>query len=482
MTLVLNNLVDGSFLEASDGSRMPIRNPANPNVIVGTVPAMTDGDVARVYDAASRGYKGWRDAGSLQRGRVLLTAAAIIRSRQDELAKLIVSEMGKTLREAQGEVGKTAEFFEYYGGMGRDEFGQLLPDARTGTFAARIVEPIGVVLLITPWNDPLLTPARKLAPALIAGNAVVLKPAPAAPLISLELASILAQAGLPAGVLGTVTGDISSIGDALLNAEHLNAMSFTGSTSVGKDLRVRLTRRGIRVQTEMGGKNAALVMNDADLDTTIPTLIAGAFAQSGQRCTATSRLIVQSQVADEVRERLKASVTNLRVGPGIDETVDLGPVIDIPAQKRIQAQIAQATEEGAQLLAEGGLVSFADENGSFVRPALLNVNVRQDIWRKEVFGPVLGMTVVQTLEEGINLVNDSAYGLSSSIFTKSLADAFTFVNGADTGQVSVNQPTSGWDIHHPFGGFKDSGSDFKEQGHDALAFYTRIKAAAIRTR
>lgn len=478
---LLKNLIDGEFVGSASGDEIDVFNPATDREKIGSVPAMTAAEVSRVFVAAEAGAKVWKKTNQLERGRVLLNAATLIRTRRDELVDLIVTEMGKTKTEATGEVGKTAEFFEYYGGMGRDSYGDLLADARPGTFAARIVEPLGVVLLITPWNDPFLTPARKLGPALISGNAVVIKPATVTPLITLRLAEILHEAGLPAGVLGTVTGRGAELGDALFEFEGLRAVSFTGSTAVGKGIQAKLAGRGIRVQTEMGGKNAVVVMNDADLNAAVPTIIAGAFAQAGQRCTATSRLVVQKSIASEVRTRITDAVKNLRVAAGMEDGVDLGPVVDESAQSAIRGYIDAAVAQGAEVIARRELEGAAATAGAFVEPTFLGVSTQHDIWREEVFGPVLGMIEVDSLDEAIAAVNDSVYGLSSAIFTRDLASAFRFLEEANTGQVSINQPTTGWDIHHPFGGFKDSGSGFKEQGHDALGFYTRIKAAAIRT-
>lgn len=478
----LKNLVGGELVAAASGATIDVTNPARPEELVGTVPSMGKADLNAVFAAAEAGAKVWRRTGRLARGTVLLNAATLIREQKQELIELIVAEMGKTKAEATGEVTKTAEFFEYYGSMGRDDSGQYLPDARPNTFASRFVEPLGVVLLITPWNDPLLTPARKLGPALISGNAVIMKPATVTPLVALALAEILNEAGLPAGVLGTVTGRVSEIGDALFDFDALKAVSFTGSTKVGKELQQRMSSRGVRVQTEMGGKNASVVLNDADLELAIPTIISAAFAQTGQRCTATSRLLVQREIAPRVREAMIAAVSALKVGPGLEEGVDMGPVVDEGSQAGIREHVSRALSQGAEVIAKSELVGAAATGGYFVEPTLLQITTDHDIWAEEVFGPVIGMVEFDTLEEAIDLVNDSSYGLSSSLFTNNLGNAFEFIHAVDTGQVSVNQPTSGWDIHHPFGGFKDSGSGYKEQGHDALTFYTRVKTAAIRTR
>lgn len=481
MTIAVTpNLVAGRFTADAAGAPIEVRNPADDS-IVGLVPAMAAADVDAVVAAAVDGARVWRQTGPLARGRVLLDAASAIRAVAPELVELIVSEMGKTRAEATGEVGKTAEFFEYYGGMGREAQGELIPDGRPATFAMKRIEPLGVVLLITPWNDPLLTPARKMAPALIAGNAVVIKPATETPLITLALARILHDAGLPAGVLGTVTGRGSQIGDALTADPRFAAVSFTGSTAVGLDLQRRLAGSVTRVQTEMGGKNATVILADADLDLALPTLMAGTFGQAGQRCTATSRLLVERPIADEVTRRLSEAIGALRVGPGGADGVDLGPVVSRAQQADIRGRIDAGIREGATVVAHTDVDAALLDGGAFVAPVLLNVGVDNSLWREEVFGPVLGMRVVDSFDEAIAAVNDSTYGLSSAVFTRSLDAAFRFIDEVDTGQVSVNQPTSGWDIHHPFGGFRQSGSPFKEQGTDALQFYTRVKTAAVRT-
>lgn len=472
------NLIGGEFV--SSDTTIEVTNPADGSVI-GSVPALGADDLGAVFDAAESGAKAWRAAGPLTRGRILLDAAALIRAEAADLVELIVSEMGKTRAEATGEVTKTAEFFEYYGAMGRQPFGELVPDARPGTFAMHTREPIGIVVLITPWNDPLLTPARKMAPALIAGNAVVIKPATETPLITLRLAAILHRAGLPAGALGTVTGRGSQIGDPLVDDPRIAAVSFTGSTSVGLALQKRLAGRGIRVQTEMGGKNAAVVLADADLDLAVPILVAGAFGQAGQRCTATSRLIVEASIADEVRARVAAAIAQLRVGAGGAAGTDLGPVVSRAAQADIVQRVDAGLAEGATVIARSPLADGQAETGCFVEPLFVSVDTDNSLWREEIFGPVLSMIVVDSLEDAITEVNDSPYGLSSAIFTRSLDAAFRFVDAVETGQVSVNQPTSGWDIHQAFGGFKESGSPFKEQGQEALRFYTRVKTAAVRT-
>lgn len=480
-TSVTGNLVDGEIFERGSGDPIEVRNPADLRSLVGHVPAMGAKEIEQVFVAAERGAARWRSTGHIARGEVLREAANRLRSQSDRLAELIVCEMGKTIAEARGEVTKAADFFEYFAGLSRLPFGQILPDARPGTYATIRREPLGIVLLITPWNDPLLTPARKLAPALAAGNAVVVKPATNAPLIMLELARILNEVGLPAGVVGTVTGRGHDIGDALLDHDALRAVSFTGSTPVGLDLQRKLAGRQVRVQTEMGGKNAVAVLADADLDLAAQNIVAGAFAQAGQRCTATSRLVVVRDVADDLVSRILDATRGVTVGSGMDEGVFMGPVVSAEQRSDIFRHIDRAVGEQGQVLEGGaGAPSGVSEHGAYVSPTVIRATRDQRIWREEVFGPVLAIVEVATEEEAIAAVNDSTYGLSSAVFTNDLGAAERFLDRVDTGQVSVNQPTTGWDVHHPFGGFRDSGSPFKEQGLDALQFYTRTKTAAIR--
>ncbi|MHB1062975.1 MAG: aldehyde dehydrogenase family protein [Georgenia sp.] len=479
---ITGNLVDGKIVGQTGDANIDVTNPADLREVVGRVPAMSAGDVHGVYAAAVAGARTWRETGVLARGEVLRAAAARLRAESEVLAALIVREMGKTLAEARVEVTKSADFFDYYAGLARLPYGELLADGRPSTYARVMHEPLGVVLLITPWNDPLLTPARKMGPALLAGNAVVIKPASATPLIVLELARIFNEVGLPAGVLGTVTGHVRDISEALLGHGAIRAVSFTGSTAVGLDLQKQLAGRQIRVQTEMGGKNAIAVLADADIAVAAKEISAGAFAQAGQRCTATSRLVVVREVADQLVEAIREQVRALKVGAGDTEGVNLGPVVSASARDDIFDHIRRAIGESAELL-EGGAEApeGSPEHGAFVSPTLLKVTRDQAIWREEVFGPVLGVLEVEDEAQAIEAVNDSTYGLSAGVFTNDLGAAERFIAQVNTGQVSVNHPTSGWDVHHPFGGFGYSGSPFKEQGLDALQFYTRTKTVAVRS-
>jgi aldehyde dehydrogenase (NAD+) len=406
-------------------------------------------------------------------------AAALIRDRAEDGVLTLVRENGKTLAEARVEVGKTADFLDYYASFARQPWGELLTDARPGTSTSVRVEPVGVVLAICPWNDPLITPARKLGPALIAGNAVILKAASQTPGIAIWAAGLLAEAGLPDGVVQVVTGRNSEISGALL-AEP-DAVTFTGSNEVGAFLRRTLADRNVRLQAELGGKNVSVVLADADLDMTATTLISSAFAQAGQRCTATSRVVAEETVAAELQDRLRAKMAQIVVGPGLDPATTMGPLSYAGHRDGVIEHIERARKEGASVIAGGGRPDAAELSfGCYVEPTLINVNPAQSLWRDEVFGPVLALTTAADFDDAVRLANDTVYGLAAAVFTTSLTYANKFIDLAEAGQVAVNLPTAGWDVHHPFGGFHESGSAFKEQGSPGIRFYTRIKTAATR--
>ncbi|GAA3442677.1 aldehyde dehydrogenase family protein [Planomonospora venezuelensis] len=465
----------------SSGEWVDVFDPTDVREPAVRVPALTAEDVRRAYDDAEAGFAVWRGTSPFSRARVMYDAAALLRARVAEIAEDLVTEMGKTRAEAQGEVGKAADFLEYYASVARDGYGTLIHDARPQTKASFHREPIGVVLAITPWNDPLLTPARKLAPALAAGNSAVLKPASETPMSSLHLARALHDAGLPAGVLNVVTGRTADISDALLGDERIAALTFTGSNAVGDRIRLALAARNVRFQAELGGKNATVVLADADLDAAAGAVVAAAFGQAGQRCTATSRVLVERSVHDRFAELLREKATALRVGPGKDPATSVGPLVSPAQRDSVLGDIALAVKQGATVCT-GGDVPAGDAlaNGCYVSPTILTgVTPEMDIWRHEVFGPVLVLRPVDGLDEAIDGVNDSDFGLAAAVFTQNLAAAHRFIDEADCGQVAVNTTTSGWDVHHPFGGFRDSGSPFKEQGFEALRFYTRVKTVAI---
>jgi len=458
---------------------LEVRDPADVRSVVGEVPAMTAADVAAAYSLARTAFATWRRTGPLDRAAVLARCAGLIRDRAEDGAVILVRENGKTLAEARVEVAKTADFLDYYASFARQPWGELLADARPGTQTSARVEPVGVVLAICPWNDPLITPARKLGPALIAGNTVLLKAASQTPMIANWLVRMFAEARLPDGVVQLITGRNAEISDALLASP--DAVTFTGSNEVGGYLRRTLADRNVRLQGELGGKNVSVVLADADLDLAAATVASAAFAQAGQRCTATSRLIVEAPVASALTERLRDRVGEIVVGPGLDPATTMGPLSYAAHRDGVLEHIERARKEGGEVIVGGGRpASDALSHGCYVEPTVVNVTPAQSLWRDEVFGPVLAITTATGFDDAVRLANDTAFGLAAAVFTTSLTSSARFLEEAEAGQVAVNLPTAGWDVHHPFGGFHESGSPFKEQGAPGLRFYTRIKTTAVR--
>jgi aldehyde dehydrogenase (NAD+) len=466
---------------STTAEQLEVLDPSDLREVVGTVPNMTASDVPAVYDAAAEGALEWGTTSSVNRGRILLRAAELIRERQAAIARVLTREMGKTSGEATGEVGKTADFFEYFGGIGRADAGALLAHERADVTAYTLHEPLGVVLAITPWNDPLLTPARKIAPALIAGNAVVLKPASYTPLVAFELQRCLLDAGLPAGVLEVLTGTGRSIGDSLIDHPALAAVSFTGSNEVGQTLRIALAARDIPLLAELGGKNASVILADAALDQAVATIVAAGFAQAGQRCTATSRVIVERTAHDEVVERLGAAAESFNLGPGLAPDTTMGPLVSGEQRDTVLGFVERASSAGATLVTGGErLTDDERQHGCYVTPAVItDVSTDMEIWTDEVFGPVITVVAADDSSSALDLLNDSPYGLAAALYSNDHSAIRRFIVGAHVGQVAVNLPTSGWDVHMPFGGHKASGSGHKEQGIEGLSFYRQTKTVAI---
>ena len=482
MSAVRGNLVGGKLIEEGGAGLEDDLNPSDTSDLVAKIPQFDAKQTERAVAAAADAFSGWRSTSAVTRGEILLRAAGLLRAQADEVAGWLRREAGKPKRDALGEVAASAQFLEYYGGLGRTAYGDVLPDARAGVFSHTRYEPLGPVAAITPWNDPLLTPARKLGPALITGNTVVLKPAPDTPVVAQELARILSEAGLPDGVLNIVTGPTDVVGPVLTTHPLVQAVTFTGSTAVGKTLRVALASRGVRLQTEMGGKNAVVVLPDADPELVGATIVGAAFGGVGQRCTATSRVIMVGQARERALEAIyQAMDAQLVVGPTESEQTTFGPVISARQMKRVLGYIEQAKDEGGRIVRGGSQATGGDlDRGYFIEPTVIEVEPSATLWREEAFGPVVAVATADTVDDAIRLVNDSSYGLSAAIYTRDLNAAFAFADAVDTGQVAVNLPTSGWAVQLPFGGFKDSGSLFKEQGTAALDFYRKLKTVAMK--
>ncbi|OIJ64604.1 aldehyde dehydrogenase family protein [Streptomyces mangrovisoli] len=478
----LETLLGGEWVAAaSTGEWIDVHDPADVRAPIARIPALAPKDVTRAYDHAERGFAVWKRTGPFERARVFTAAAALIRDRLGEIAADVTAENGKTLAEARGETLKAADFLDYYAGLARQGYGTLLHDARPDTRTHTQREPIGVILVISPWNDPLITPARKLAPLLATGNAAVFKPATETPLSGLHLARALHDAGLPAGVLNVVTGRTAEIEEALLDDPRIVGITFTGSNDVGNRIRRRLADRNVRFQGELGGKNASVVLRDADLPFAARTVAAASFGQAGQRCTATSRVIVEQEVREEFTRLLVAEVEALTIGRGSDPATTLCPVSSPRQRDSVLAHLERAREQGAEVLTGGGADTEGERaHGCFVRPTVLDgVTPEMDIWREEVFGPVLAVRAVDGFAQAVEAANDSVYGLAAAVFTRDLGAAYRFADEVECGQVAVNATTPGWDVHLPFGGFRDSGTGYKEQGEEVLRFSTRVKTVAV---
>ena len=370
---------------------------------------------------------------------------------------------------------------EYSAGEGRRLFGHTTPSETPNTMAYTTRRPLGVVALITPWNFPMAIPAWKLAPALICGNTIVLKPASGTPLSAVKLVEIFEEAGLPAGVLNLITGSGAAIGNHLVEHPKVNAVSFTGSTEIGTDIYARGARLLKKVQCEMGGKNAVIVLADADMDKALASIVQGAFGSTGQRCTATSRAIVETSVYDQVVDQLALKTSQLKIGDGLDESVDVSPLSSAYQQEKVLEYIGIGTEEGANLVCGGNALSgdlYGD--GFYVEPTIFSdVTTDMRIAQEEIFGPVLTAMEAHDIEEAISVSNQVQFGLSSSIYTRDIPKAFQYINTVETGMVHVNAPTLGGEVHLPFGGLKSSGVGQREQGLEGINFFSEVLTAYI---
>ena len=470
------NFIGGEWVPADSGETSELVNPSNPSEVLGTTPKSGVEETGRAIEAAAAALPGWKATLPAARGAILMEAANIIESREDELARLMALEAGKPMKEARQEVGRAASIFRYYGSEGWRMNGIAPPSARPGVTISSAREPLGVVALITPWNFPLAIPSWKLAPALICGNTIVVKPAANAALNAAALVRILAEAGLPDGVLNMVMGPGSSVGDALVTDPRVKGLSFTGSTAVGLGIQGRAV--GKKVQLEMGGKNPFLVMEDADLSDAAAKVSFGAFGFSGEKCTASSRAIVLEEVYDQFLDELKSATEAMKVGDPLDEDTDIGPVVNRSQYYSILEALETAHGQGRVVL-EGGATGSEDE-GYFIAPAIVaDVDNKCETAQEEIFGPVLAVIRARDFDDAVELANDTRFGLTASIATKSLRYAHEFAARSHTGLVNVNLPTAGLEFQVPFGGNKESGVGGREQGPAALDFYSAWKTVSI---
>jgi acyl-CoA reductase-like NAD-dependent aldehyde dehydrogenase len=450
-------------------------NPADSKDVLAEFPAATADDVQQAIGAAQVAFRDWKRTPGPERGRVIWRAADIARQRVDEIARTLTREEGKILKEAKGEVLKGISLLEFYAGEGFRVHGKTLPSEARDTFTYTIRRPLGVVGLIAPWNFPWAIPVWKSAPALVAGNTVVFKPAELTPATASLMTEIYEHAGLPPGVFNMIVGSGSVVGEAMVNSTAIRAVSFTGSNEVGGALYVKAAARGAKVTCEMGGKNAVIVMPDADLDKAAVAIHGGAFGSTGQRCTATSRVIAMPQVKDALLERLVEQAKKIKVGSGLDESVDMGPAVDEKQWKTDLDYIEIGKREGARLVL-GGKRPGHLSSGYFVEPTIFDdVTPDMRIFREEIFGPVLSVSVAKNLEEALHFANSVEYGLTSSIFTENIDTILHFVEEVETGMVHVNEPTIGGEAQLPFGGTKSTGVGEREMAEEGLNFFTELK-------
>jgi acyl-CoA reductase-like NAD-dependent aldehyde dehydrogenase len=473
--------INGEWRESRTRRFVENRNPAMIQEVLGHVPLACIEEADEAIESAAAAFPEWRHRPSPRRGAILARAAQIMTARKEELSRTLTREEGKVLRESRGEVQRAINVLEFNAGESRRSGGQIIPTELEDNLCYTVRQPLGVVALITPWNFPVAIPCWKIAPALVAGNTVVFKPATLTPMTAAMVVEIFQEAGLPAGCLNMVLGTGGEVGERLVDNPKVRAVSFTGSNEIGSRLYARGAQRMIRVQCEMGGKNPVLVLEDADLDLAVTATIQGAFGSTGQRCTATSRVVIVQEVADRFIEKLLQKTAGLKSGDGLDETVDVGPSVDETQMNTVLQYIEIAKREGATLLCGGErLRGDACSKGFFVAPTIFD-HVSRDsrVAQEEIFGPVLAIQRVQNFEEGMDVANDVRFGLSSSIFSNDAVRIFRFIEGIETGITHINSGTVGGEAQVPFGGMKATGIGPREQGTTALDFYTELKAVYI---
>jgi aldehyde dehydrogenase (NAD+) len=474
----LSHFIGGEWRASESDRWIADVNPSNAKDILAEVPAGTSADVVAAVRAASEAYGAWRAMTGPVRADFLYAWAGAIGARSEELAQLLAREVGKPIGEARGEVGRCVTILRYYAGDAVRGVGDVIPAQTPGALQFSLHQPLGVVALITPWNFPVAIPLWKAAPALAFGNTVVLKPAEASAKCAIALAECAAAAGLPRGVFNVLLGAGDVVGQALVQAPEVRAVSFTGSGRIGATVAAAATARNIRYQTEMGGKNVAIVMPDADLEQAAALTAGGALRYAGQKCTATSRVVVAKEVEEAFLRELRAQAAALPLGPVTDPKCAVGPVISEHSRASLRGALDSADAERIYVAEVPSTADFAD--GFFVPPTIVRGAAADSaLAQRELFGPVLASFVADDLDEAIALANSTPYGLSASLFTRDVRSALRYIDRIDAGMVRVNGDTTGVDPHAPFGGVKSSSSGTREQGPAAREFYTEIKTVQI---
>lgn len=478
---VYKNYINGEWVEPSSGEYFENHNPANWDELVGLFPKSSAKDVDRAVRAAGEAYESWRLLPAPKRAELLFEVGHRLLQRKEEYAQQMTREMGKVLKETRGDVQEAIDMTYFIAGEGRRMYGETTPSELPNKFAMSVRMPIGPAAIITPWNFPMAIPSWKLIPALVMGNTVVCKPATDTPLSFYNLVKLCEEVGIPKGVVNFVTGSGSEVGTPLVEHPDIKLVSFTGSTAVGKGISQVCGRNNKKVSLEMGGKNPILIMDDADLNLAIDGCLWGAFGTTGQRCTAASRIIVHKGVVREFTQRFVERAKALKVGDGLDPKTEMGPVINLSQLKKIEEYVEIGQSEGAKLLCGGHRLETPEHaQGFFFAPTVFtDVDPKMRIAQEEIFGPVTAIIPVNDLEQAIEAANGTPYGLSSSIYTNDLRNAFSAMRDLYFGIVYVNAPTIGAEVHLPFGGTQDTGNGHREGGHQVLDVFSEWKTIYV---
>ena len=474
------NYIDGEWVGAQSGETYENINPANGEVL-GLFPKSSSADVKKAIDAAVAAYGKWRLMPAPKRGEILLRAGQLLIERKEMYAKEMTEEMGKVLNEARGDVQEAIDMTIFAAGEGRRMLGDTTPSELENKFCMSVRMPIGIIACITPWNFPMAIPSWKIIPALVAGNTVVFKPARYTPKCAWNLIKALEDAGIPKGVVNLVYGFGGEVGNPLIEDTRIGMVSFTGSTEIGTRLEEKCPKTHKRVSCEMGGKNAIIVLDDADTDLAVDGIIWSAFGTTGQRCTAASRIIVQKSVLGELQKKLVARTKALRLGNGLDRSTDVGPVINGEQREKIHEYTQIGIKEGAKLLCGGEFASEGNlAKGFFYKPTVFgDVRPNMRIAQEEIFGPTTAMIPVDTFEEAIEVNNNTQFGLSTSVYTRDVNKAFVAMRDIYTGLVYINAGTIGAEVHMPFGGTRGTGNGHREAGQSALDTFTEWKTIFV---
>ena len=470
------NYINGKWVKGN--TAFQTINPANEE-LVATIAQAEVSDVDAAVDAAKKAFNSWRLTPAPLRGEILFKVGDILKQRKEELAQLLTRDMGKVIAEARGDVQEAIDMAYFMGGEGRRLLGYTAPVEMPNKFGMAVRDPSGIVGLITPWNFPIAVPSWKIFPALVAGNTIIWKPSPETPAISAAFVKVFEDAGIPAGVFNLLMAPGADVAKALVNHPEVRVLSFTGSTATGRAIAEAAGKLNKKLSLEMGGKNAIIVMDDANMELVVEASLWAAFGTTGQRCTAASRLIVQKGISSKLKEALSDRAKSLKLGDGLDSRVEVGPVINKAALERIHNYVQLGQKEGARALT-GASVADVGGKGFFYMPTIFDgVKPGSTLEAEEIFGPVLSIIEVESLEEAIEVNNRSKYGLSTSIFTQDVNRAFTAMRDIFTGLVYINHGTTGAEIQFPFGGVRGTGNGHREAGQAALEVFTEWKSIYV---